>query len=133
MVEHSPKILAREDKATTLNSVCVCVCLFVSVCVCVCVCACVSEGGARVIRGRCFSIITATCICAEGGGVTGCSSRITATWTKKDVDQEVLLHSLLADKYLCKIDTPIAPNGLLQYVQANCSCLVYVQVCPKVP
>ena len=44
----------------------------------------------------CVSVIQNVCVCLRVCEVTGCSSRITATKAKKDVDQEVLLYSFLA-------------------------------------
>ena len=62
----------------------------------VCVCIGEEEEEERECVCLCVSVIQNVCVCLRVCEVTGCSSRITATKAKKDVDQEVLLYSFLA-------------------------------------
>ena len=78
------------------------------------------------------SYINSVCVGVGVGVVTGCSSRITATWTKKSVDKEVLYSFVAA--VLTHGWLPIQnrhthssekPSAVLtsQNVQRKCSCL----------
>ena len=58
MVEHSPKILASEERATSIW-MCVCVCVYVCECVYMCVCMCVC---ALVCARACEHARVCTCV-----------------------------------------------------------------------
>ena len=82
--------------------------------------------------------VVCVCVCLRVCVVTGCSSTITATWTKKDVDQDVLLPNFLAAVLthgwlrVQNGHTPIAVKGPSRAEMTVCSAS-RVSTCPELP